>query len=128
MDIRTDRFYFFSGETDSPGLPTEAMFVRSLRVTGGDLSREVALVKLKATSVSYPSRFLALVPRNQSKIFVDLPNDEPTHVNVIVASDSETWTSIDLADPKLPFNDIGGICASKRVASKWQIVDPPARA
>ena len=127
MDIRAEPFYFFSIELASSSLPGRAKFIRRLRATGGDLTREVALIELEKPDEAYPPRYLVIIPRHAGKSFFSASADDAIFVNVFNGKALAASDSIDLADGDLELLDVAGVARTEREARKWQVVlpDPP---
>lgn len=121
MDIRTGLFYYFSTDHDSPRLPTRARFNRQLRVSGGDLLRECALIQLEHFSGStYPFEYLIIIPRHgHTGLFGGVEVVE--FVNAFDGRSFLGKDTVDLSAPGLRMLDIAGISFSEAESHKWQV-------
>lgn len=122
VDMRAvpSKFYYFSTESYSKGLPCEARFLKNLRATTNP-AREVILVECSRHIPAYRSKYLVLIPRHQGATFVDLHESEPVFAHVLDGSDFLDATEIDLSTASQLSIDIGGISLSLPNAKIWQL-------
>lgn len=119
MDIRKEKFWFFSTEGFSTDLPVQCRFIRTLQTKN---NREAILVDCKGKIASYGTKYLVLVPKHEGVSFFHIVTEEDAvFAYVLNGSSYVDRNAIDLsAEAKLVI-DWGGITGSRERAGEWQV-------